>query len=457
MQKRVIALFFAGCLSALAQSVTLQNSSFESATLPLNEGTGPFSNLIVSSGLAVTNGTLTGWTASSTTDNAAAGAIAPYSGGENWSRKWFDGNNVAYLQIASTGMVSLIQTPANTNLQNNTMYTLTASVGRRLFTPRFNYSIQLWAGPVMLASAANLALGNNASGLDTLSYSSGSSNSQAGQPLKIVLSSSGAVGTVTEAFFDDINLTAKTLFSISGVVSATAFGGYAAAAPGDFIEIYGTNLATGTRDWNGSDFDNGNAPTSLDGTSVTVAGQKAFVSYISPAQVNVLIPSNVPTGQQPVTVTNALGTTSNFTLTINAVEPGLLAPSVFHVNDTQYAVAFNPDGTYALPAGSISGVSSHPAAPGDTLVFYGLGFGPVNPSIPAGQLVAGQSNALATTFQMFIGGIPATSVYAGLAPNYTGLYQFNVVVPNVPTGNAVPVTFALGGTNSSQTLNIAIQ
>jgi uncharacterized protein (TIGR03437 family) len=38
-----------------------------------------------------------------------------------------------------------------------------------------------------------------------------------------------------------------------------------------------------------------------------------------------------------------------------------------------------------------------------------------------------------------------------------GLYQFNVVVPSVAAGDAVPVTFTFAGTNATQTLYIAVQ
>ena len=76
-----------------------------------------------------------------------------------------------------------------------------------------------------------------------------------------------------------------------GVVSAGAFGEFASAAPGSWIEIYGTNLASDSRPWQASDFDGINAPTMLDGTSVTIGGQPAFVDYISPTQVNVQAPN----------------------------------------------------------------------------------------------------------------------------------------------------------------------
>jgi uncharacterized protein (TIGR03437 family) len=85
-----------------------------------------------------------------------------------------------------------------------------------------------------------------------------------------------------------------------------------------------------------------------------------------------------------------------------------------------------------------------------------VGFGPVTPSIPAGQIVQG-TNALQSEFRVFFGGTPATVTYAGLAPGYVGLYQINLVVPKVDASDAVPLTFTLGGVSSPQTLFIAVQ
>ena len=67
-----------------------------------------------------------------------------------------------------------------------------------------------------------------------------------------------------------------------------------------------------------------------------------------------------------------------------------------------------------------------------------------------------QGNSLASTFQAFLGGISATAIYSGLAPNFTGLYQFNVVVPNVAPGNAVPLAFTLANVTTTQPMSIAI-
>src|SRR5208282_4782495 len=55
-----------------------------------------------------------------------------------------------------------------------------------------------------------------------------------------------------------------------GIASAGAFGAFPAIAPGSWIEIYGFNLAADSRPWAGTDFSGVNAPTSLDGTKVTI-------------------------------------------------------------------------------------------------------------------------------------------------------------------------------------------
>jgi uncharacterized protein (TIGR03437 family) len=109
-----------------------------------------------------------------------------------------------------------------------------------------------------------------------------------------------------------------------------------------------------------------------------------------------------------------------------------------------------------LPAGAIPGVQSRPAKPGETIVLYGVGFGGVTPNLSAGTLVS-QQNTLSNPIEIRFGNVSATLSYAGLAPGATGLYQFDVVVPDVPDSPAVPLTFSLGGAIPPQTLFIAVQ
>jgi uncharacterized protein (TIGR03437 family) len=283
-----------------------------------------------------------------------------------------------------------------------------------------------------------------------------------------VAGNAGLAGTPTQNG-DHIYTTTYTLkpltvggppaISANGVVSAGAFGGYTSVAPGSWMEIYGSNLSATTRGWAGADFNGANAPKSLDGVSVKIGGQDAFVDFISPGQVNAQVPSNVSSGQQQLTVTTPGGTSSAYTITVNDTQPGLLAIPSFAVSGKQYVVAQFADGSFVLPPGTISGVTTRQAKPGETIIIYGVGFGPVQDAngnnIPAGTIVSA-SNKLAKPFSLSIGGTTASVPYQGLAPNFVGLYQFNVVVPNIANNDLAALAYTLNGNVGPQTLYLAV-
>ena len=241
---------------------------------------------------------------------------------------------------------------------------------------------------------------------------------------------------------------------IQTVISAGSYGGFTSIAPATWIEIYGQNLATTTADWTGG-FQGNNAPTSVGGTTVTVGGEPLFIDYVSPGQVNGQVSSNVATGQQQVIVTTAAGSSAPFTINVNATEPGLLAPAAFKISGTQYAVALFSDGFYDLPPGLVSEVASRRAVPGDTILLFGIGFGPVSDGTPAG-VIDQNNNQVNAAVDISIGGVSAQVQYAGLTQGNVGLYQFNVVVPNIPANDKTPVTFTLNGTPGRQTMNLFI-
>ena len=260
--------------------------------------------------------------------------------------------------------------------------------------------------------------------------------------------------------------TPPSIRTTQGVVGASGFGGFNVTAPGSWIEIYGANLAPDgdSRLWSGSDFSGITAPTQLDRTTVTIGAQAAFVSYISPGQVNAEVPGGVGTGPQPVTVTTAAGTSAAFNIQVNPLQPALLALPAWNVGGNQYITGTftgfsdpkSPDfNTFVGPVGAFAGITSRPAKPGETIVLYGIGFGPVGGSVQFGQIVQ-QLNNVATPVQFQLGGTAAATTYSGLAPQEVGLYQFNLVVPSIAAGNAVPLTFTQGTLNGSQTLVTAV-
>jgi uncharacterized protein (TIGR03437 family) len=244
------------------------------------------------------------------------------------------------------------------------------------------------------------------------------------------------------------------------VVSAAAFQPSAGVAPGTWLEIYGSNLSTTTRSWEGSDFNGNNAPTSLDGVSVTIGGKSAYVDYVSPGQVNVQVPDGIPIGAGvPLVLTSAQGQTDAYSVQTADVAPALLAPPTFMVGSKQMVVATYPSNdataTFVGDTGSIAGLNLQPAKPGDVITLYGIGFGPVSPATAAGT-IAMQATSVNNPVTIMFGQTQANVLYQGLAPNYVGLYQLNVQVPNVSAGDW-PLTVQGGGQTLTQTVYIATQ
>jgi uncharacterized protein (TIGR03437 family) len=246
--------------------------------------------------------------------------------------------------------------------------------------------------------------------------------------------------------------------TVAAVVSAGAYGALPNFAAGSWIEIYGSNFTSDTWQWGGIDFNGSNAPTSLAGVSVSVDGVPAYVWFLSSGQVNALAPGDATTGAVKVTLTNCSNTSAPFTAQKTALAAGLLAPPGFLVNGKQYLVGLLSDGTYVGTAGSIPGVTSRPAKPGDLLVFYGIGFGDANDSngnlIPPGTIAGGLSS-LVNPVTIDFGSTSAKIIYAGLSPGFVGLYQFDVTVPDVANGD-VQINVTQGGKALAQKVFLTI-
>ena len=227
--------------------------------------------------------------------------------------------------------------------------------------------------------------------------------------------------------------------ALPGVQSASAFGGRDTIAPGIWIEIYGQNLAPTTRQWRDSDFIGNAAPTSLDGVSVSISGSQAYISYISPGQINALVPSTVMPGMATVTVTNGSLTSNAYSITVEDFQPAvLMVPPTTNPFSTFIAALFPDFATYALPA-SYTNVPTRAAKPGDTIILFGMGFGAVAPEVPTGTISTQASLVIATVEVYFNANgsqLPGKILYAGTVPGTVGLYQLNILVPaDLPGGN----------------------
>ncbi|HXJ42638.1 MAG TPA: IPT/TIG domain-containing protein [Bryobacteraceae bacterium] len=192
-------------------------------------------------------------------------------------------------------------------------------------------------------------------------------------------------------------------------------------APGTYVAIFGTNLASATSSAPGVPL-----PTQLGGVTVTIGGLPAPINFISSGQINAVIPFEVAipaSGLVPVIVNTPAGSSAAFGIHLSRN-----APSLFTKSATGAGAVLAFDGNFALVAQAFN----------TPLILYATGLGPTT---PAGSATAGGSatppyNLVTDSVSVFIGDAKATIGYAGLAPNLPGVYQLNVT-PNGPISDRV--------------------
>ncbi len=286
------------------------------------------------------------------------------------------------------------------------------------------------------------------SGPATLSIAVNPANLAAGSYMtNVTITAAGATGSPATVAVTLVVTGTQPPGTITGVANT---GDYQAAfASATWVAIFGTNLSQTMATWGTGDFVNGMLPTSLDGVSVTIDGLPAYVEYISPTQINVLAPDDSAVGPVDVEVTTAQQPSN----TMSAPKQQF-APAFFTIGNGAYVAAIHADGTLIGKPNLLgAGVTTEPAAPGEIVELYGTGFGPTNPATPTAGLVA-TPEMLANTVQVTIGGMTANAAFAGLVG--PGLYQFNVTVPNLPSGDAT-VAATIGGVASQTGVAITIQ
>jgi uncharacterized protein (TIGR03118 family) len=239
-------------------------------------------------------------------------------------------------------------------------------------------------------------------------------------------------------------LQAAPILSATNVVNGASF--QPMLAPNTWVTITGGNLSGTTRVWDNDDFVNSTLPEDIDSVSVTLNGTYAYVEYVSPGQLNVLLPVGLASGQVQLQTYNFGLASAAVTIQIQDV-----APAFFLQSDGIHIAATHANGTLVGPT-TITGAT--PAAPGETIVLYGTGFGVTNPATPAGQLIT-SALPLATLPTITVGGTASQVPFAGLT--YAGLFQINVTVPTTAASGDVPVVALVGSIASPSTAMIAVQ
>jgi uncharacterized protein (TIGR03437 family) len=248
----------------------------------------------------------------------------------------------------------------------------------------------------------------------------------------------GTKGDAMIAEFIGLASAAEPSIAINGIVNGASF--LPGVVPNSWATIVGRNLASQTAGWNNS-IVNGKLPTTLGGVTVTIGGQKAYLSYVSATQINLIVP-DVGSGIMPVVLTNAAGTITPVNVSSQAV-----APAFFPWPGNQ-VVATHLDYTLAVKNGTF-GATTVPAHPGDVIILWGTGFGPTTPVAPSGVVTPGdQTYSTPTMPTVTIDNLSVTVYGAALAPGFAGLYQVGIQVPPSLGDGDWPVQASIAGAQS---------
>jgi uncharacterized protein (TIGR03437 family) len=279
----------------------------------------------------------------------------------------------------------------------------------------------------------------------TLTFSMPNPPSQASTANVVINSAYGSV-TIVVTYMP----TTGPSINSAGIVSAG--GSQNQLRPGSWGTIYGSKLSTtAPRDWAPADF-NGNAfPTALDGVSVLVGGMPAYIRSISPTQINFQCPDGVGTGLVSVTVTNSLGTSNSVMATVSNYAPAFFIG--ISTATRNYVAATESPTTGVVYIGPANSPGVRPAKAGENLTLWGTGFGPTSPNVGAGSIYNGVA-PLNDAVNILLDGVPVTPQFAGLSA--AGLYQFNIVVPNLPSGDH-KLTATIGGVTTGDGVWLSTQ
>lgn len=195
--------------------------------------------------------------------------------------------------------------------------------------------------------------------------------------------------------------------------------------------------------------------TEVEGVQVLVNDRPAPIYYVSYGQINFQIPYETRPGEALVRVVRDGRRGNAISVPVDAAAPRLL-----RLNIGEYGIADNEDRSFPIPP--TPGLKSHPAKPGDVLVFYAVGLGPTVPAVETGAGAPASPLARITpppvlSFTSLFAGTTVEPLFAGLTPGFVGLYQINVRVPgDSPTGDRVRIQLRQGDAASNVVL-IAVQ
>ena len=215
-------------------------------------------------------------------------------------------------------------------------------------------------------------------------------------------------------------------------------------SPGALVSIFGTHLTGPTLS---TTFDDtASYPTSVASTSVTFNGIPAPLVYVSPTQINAIVPFSLA-GQTSVqaAVQRFDQASANFTVPLQDTAPAIFTSTQ---SGTGAAVVVQQ-----VPNGPLSyNSATNPAPAGASLEIFATGQGVWTPPSQSDVFFYGEPFTTQPV-SLTIGGQPAKIAYSGtlgaMFSNWSVL-QVNAVVPTGLSSGAQPVVLTIGTHDNSQ-------
>jgi uncharacterized protein (TIGR03437 family) len=233
----------------------------------------------------------------------------------------------------------------------------------------------------------------------------------------IVQTNSGsivALGTAASL----LTVTATAGPSIVGIVNSAGSSVSPVVAPKELISIYGIDI--GPSPPATAQVNQGVAPSSLEGTTVTFNGGAASLLYVSPTQINAVVPDHIQGESVAMVISTPSGSTPPVVIPVRPSNPQVFSSVAPMLGYIQPAAAVNEDGT----VNSISNLAKQ----GSIVSVWASGAG----FITGGQELLLPISVLAiqqTSAEQFIS-YSMEVLFAGQAPGLIkGLAQINFRLP----------------------------
>ena len=211
------------------------------------------------------------------------------------------------------------------------------------------------------------------------------------------------------------------------VISATGFA-TRGSAPGMLVTVSGAFLADSIRTAKPP------LPDEMAGTTVRINGIRAPLYYVSPSQINLQMPFEVPAG--PNTLEVYRGSGKLLALDLDVVE---FAPAIFTTSQMGMgaAVALHRDDTLVS--------DESPAKVGETISVICTGLGPVIPAVSSGVAAPDPPPSTVAVPEVTIGGMRAAVRSSGLVAGSAGAYRVEVDIPDGAPKGGVQLLLSISG------------